>query len=148
MTELAIHAFDTSVIIAGVLGWHEHHLPALTALQRGFEHARVVVPGPALVETYSVMTRLPSPHRLSPADALSLLEETFHSAATVPMLSTTELWRFVRALPTAQVAGGRTYDAHILACADKAKADVLWTFNEQDFAALDHPTIEIRRPSV
>jgi len=101
MTELAIHAFDTSVIIAGVLGWHEHHLPALTALQRGFEHARVVVPGPALIETYSVLTRLPSPHRLSPADALSLLEETFHSAATVPMLRTTELWRFVRTLPTA-----------------------------------------------
>ena len=130
-----------------MLGWHEHHLPALTALQRGFEHARVVVPGPALIETYSVLTRLPSPHRLSPADALSLLEETFHSAATVPVLSTTELWRFVRTLPPAQVAGGRTYDAHILACADKVKADVLWTFNEQDFAALDHPTIEIRRPS-
>jgi len=41
----------------------------------------------------------------------------------------------------------RTLRLPILACADKVKANVLWTFNEHDFAALDHPTIEIRRPS-
>jgi predicted nucleic acid-binding protein len=146
MAELGLHAFDTSVVVASVLGWHEHHKPALATLQHAFDHARVVLPGPALLETYSVLTRLPAAHRLSPVDALELLDETFHEHATVVALGVTELWRFLRACPASQVAGGRAYDAHILACADKAKAEVLWTFNERDFAALEHPTIEIRSP--
>ncbi len=146
MAERPLHAFDTSVIVAAVLGWHEQHSAALRSLQRAFDHARVVVPGPALIESYSVMTRLPAPHRLSPADALAVLDETFHAGATLAPLTATELWRLVRTLPPAQVAGGRTYDAQILACADKAHATVLWTLNERDFLALEHPTIEIRRP--
>lgn len=146
MAERALHAFDTSVIVAAVLGWHEHHAAALRALQHAFDRDRVVVPGPALVESYSVMTRLPAPHRISPADALLLLDETFHADAVTVALTTGELWRFLRSLPGTQVAGGRAYDAHILACADKAEAKVLWTLNEHDFTALDHPTIEIRRP--
>jgi predicted nucleic acid-binding protein len=146
MAEPRLHAFDTSVIVAGVLGWHEHHKSALATLQHAFDHGRVVLPGPALVETYSVLTRLPAPHRISPNDALELLDATFHDGATVVALGSTELWRFLRGCPAAQIAGGRTYDAHILACADKGKADVLWTFNEHDFAALEHPTIDIRNP--
>jgi toxin FitB len=146
MAERSLSAFDTSVIVAALLGWHEHHAPALRVLQQAFDRDRVVVPAPALVEAYSVMTRLPAPHRISPVDALDLLDETFHAAAAVAALTASELWRFVRALPGAQVAGGRTYDAHILACADKAQARVLWTLNERDFLALQHPTIEIRRP--
>jgi predicted nucleic acid-binding protein len=147
MAERALHAFDTSVIIAALLGWHEHHKPALSALQRAFDDARVVVPGPALVESYSVMTRMPAPHRVAASDALELLEGTFQEDALTPALGSAELWRFLRGLPQAHVAGGRTYDAHILACAVKAKASVLWTFNDDDFAALDHGAIELRNPA-
>ncbi len=137
-------AIDTSVIVAALLGWHEAHGPALKALQHAFERARLVVPGPALVEAYAVMTRLPSPHRLSPADSLVLLEETFENAALVITLTAAELWRFLRSLPVGTVAGGGSYDAHILACADKANAAVLLTLNERDFLALGHPKMEIR----
>jgi predicted nucleic acid-binding protein len=147
MAERSLHAFDTSVLVAALLGWHRHHAPALQALQRAFDHDRVVVPGPALIEAYSVMTRLPAPHRISPVDALALLDETFHADAALTALTATELWRFARTLAGRQVAGGRAYDAHILACADKAQAKVLWTLSEQDFLALEHPTIEIRRPA-
>lgn len=147
MAERARHALDTSFILAALLGWHERHASALRVLQNVFERFQVVVPGPALIEAYSVMTRLPSPHRLGPSDARALLEENFEQQASVVALTSIELWRFVRALPQAEIAGGRSYDAHILACADKAHASVLWTLNERDFLAVGHPDIEIKSPS-
>ncbi len=148
MADRHLHAFDTSVIVAAMLGWHEQHASALRTLQQAFDRNRVVVPGPALIEAYSVMTRLPAPHRLSPSDTRELLDETFSAAARVVPLTAQELWRLVRELSEQQVAGGRAYDAHILACARKAEASVLWTFNERDFQALvDDDEIAIRTPS-
>ena len=42
-----------------------------------------MVAAPALVEAYAVLTRLPPPHRLSPADALALLEADFIHPAKI-----------------------------------------------------------------
>lgn len=143
-----LHAFDTSVIVAAMLGWHEQHTAALRTLQQAFDHDRVLVPGPALIEVYAVMTRLPAPHRISPSDARELLDDTFASAAKVVALTAAELWRLVKDLHEHEVAGGRAYDAHILACARKARAAVLWTFNERDFDALvEADDIAIRAPA-
>ena len=36
----------------------------------------LVVAGPALVETYAVLTRFPPPRRLSPVDTRALLQKT------------------------------------------------------------------------
>jgi hypothetical protein len=57
-----VKAVDTSVIIAAFASWHESHALARRALDEG----------PSLIvhcalETYSVLTRLPVPHR-APAD--------------------------------------------------------------------------------
>ena len=46
---------DTSVLVAGFASWHESHAAAREALRC----ARVVAH--SLVETYSVLTRLPPP---------------------------------------------------------------------------------------
>lgn len=45
---------DTSVVVAGLTGWHESHGPSLRAL-RGITR----LTGYVLVETASVLTRLP-----------------------------------------------------------------------------------------
>ena len=37
----------------------------------------MVIPAHSLVESYAVMTRLPAPHRVAPADAVQLLRENF-----------------------------------------------------------------------
>jgi predicted nucleic acid-binding protein len=91
------------------------------------------------------MTRLPSPHRLSPTDAVALLRETFAGVNTVA-LEAGEAWQLLDDLETNQIAGGRSYDGHILACARKAGATRLLTFNERDFLALGDSTIEVVRP--
>jgi predicted nucleic acid-binding protein len=138
-------AIDTSVIVAGLLGWHEDHEPARKALERSLAAERLVLPAPTLIEAYAVMTRLPSPHRLSPADAAALLRDTFAGVATVA-LDGDEVWQLIENLETSQVAGGRSYDGHILACARKAGAHKLLTLNERDFLALADHGIEIVRP--
>ena len=138
-------AVDTSVVVAALLGWHEHHRPALRVLDRALASGRLILPAPALMESYSVMTRLPSPHRIGPSDALALLEETFRDAPVIA-LEADEHWSLLHRLKEKRIAGGRTYDGHILACARKGKSRYLYTFNERDFLALDEPDVEIVRP--
>ncbi len=106
---------------------------------------RLIVPAPVLVEAYSVMTRLPAPHRISPADAVALLGDTFRGV-TVVALEPKEIWALLAWLDERKVAGGRTYDGHILACAKKGRARRLFTLNARDFLACDEPDIEIVQP--
>ena len=51
-------AADTSLVIAAFASWHEHHEAARSALDSGL---RLI--DHCALETYSVLTRLPPPHR-------------------------------------------------------------------------------------
>lgn len=64
-------ALDTSVCVPSLVGWHEHHEPCRLAAAGG------LVPGHVLLETYSVLTRLPAPHRLQAQLAGRLLSARF-----------------------------------------------------------------------
>jgi predicted nucleic acid-binding protein len=139
-------AADTSVVVAALLGWHEHHKAARQTLDRGLTSGRLILPAPALMESYSVMTRLPSPHRIGVSDAVALLQETFQHVPVIT-LEAEDHWSLLHRLEEKGIAGGRAYDGHILACARKGKCGCLYTFNEKDFLALDEPDIEIVRPS-
>ena len=99
---------------------------------------------PALVETYAVLTRLPPPYRLRPADALALIEGSW-SDAEVAALDGTEIWPLLRGLPAAGIAGGSTYDAVVAACARKAGVDVILTWNVADFERVAG-NIEVKSP--
>jgi predicted nucleic acid-binding protein len=138
-------AVDTSVVVAALLGWHEDHAPARAALEAGLAAGRLIVPAPVPVEAYSVMTRLPAPHRISPADAVALLGDTFRDV-TVIALEPKEIWTLLAWLDERKIAGGRAYDGHILACSKKGRARRLFTLNARDFLAFDEPGIEIVRP--
>lgn len=140
-------AVDTSVIVAGLLAWHQRHPEANAAIESALESGRMVLPAPALVEAFSVMTRLPAPHRLSPADAWLLLHDNFREHAELVALEAPAFWQALETWSGVGIAGGRVYDAHILACARQASATALLTFNTRDFNALDCDDIEIVEPS-
>ncbi|MCP3981238.1 MAG: type II toxin-antitoxin system VapC family toxin [bacterium] len=142
---MTITAVDTSVIVAALLAWHESHGPALDSLIDAFDGV-LVVPAPALAEAYSVMTRLPAPHRLAPADAYELLSGSFEARASVVSLTGKDSWRFLRETAGRGVAGGSTYDALILACARKARAKRVLTLDRRDFERLETGEIEIIVP--
>lgn len=131
-------ALDTSVVIPSLLSWHEHHeraLPVLVAARASIEG--VILPLPVLIESYAVMTRLPPPSRLAPDVALRLLHGAFSDRTTITALDGAEAWSMLEGLPGAGISGGATHDAHILACAKKAGAERLATFNLRHFQRLD-----------
>jgi len=130
-------ALDTSVIVPALLSWHEHHSLALPAVQEALESAeRAVVPLPALIESYAVMTRLPAPFRLGADVAHSVLAQTFRGHARVVGLAAEDAWTLLAEVTEGHLSGGATYDAHIAACARKAGATALVTFNRRHFERL------------
>ena len=140
-------AVDTSVVIAALLSWHEHHEAAAVALEAALaDPAGAVVPLPTLLEAYAVMTRLPSPHRLRPGDAAEILHSSLADRVRLATLGDADGWPMLKSLADAGVAGGRTYDAHIAACARAAAAGRLVTLNVRDFAAVA-PDLDLVDPS-
>jgi len=132
---VAIVVPDTSVLVAALCDWHEHHAVAAPPLAAAFRSGKTVVAGPVLAEAYAVLTRLPSPHRLSPASARSLLSANLEGVRTVA-LDGPGYWSCLTNAVERHVAGGRTYDAIVVACALRARADRILTLNRRDFEAL------------
>lgn len=143
---MTVTAVDTSVLVAAALGWHEAHVRALDSLREAFSRGKLVVPAPALVEAYSVLTRLPAPHRLAPGDAHAVLSESLEGRAEVVGLTASEVWRWMGGAASSGVGGGLAYDAILLACARKAKAGRFLTLDVGDFSRLDSGEIEIVIP--
>lgn len=136
---------DTGCLVAAACAWHEHHAETAAELaRRASRGEKPVLAAPVLVEAYAVLTRLPPPYRLRPSDALAVIEGSW-SRADVVALSGAEMWKLLRGMPAAGVAGGRSYDALIAACARKAKADVILTWNLRDFEAVAD-RIEVAAP--
>ena len=125
-------AVDTSVIVAAVAAWHQKHEDAARALGSAEE---LVIPSHVLIESYAVLTRLPAPHRLSPSDALALLQKNF-STARLATFNARSVWPVLRQLADADLGGGITYDAIILDSAADAGATSLLTLNARDYERL------------
>jgi len=140
-------ALDASVIVAGLLSAHEHHEPASAELAALLEErGDVILPLQALVEAYSVMTRLPRPHRLSGRDALMALERSLRQRTIVIGLEGEEAWNLIEGLSQRQIAGATSHDGVIAACARKGGARRLLTFNRAHFERLAGEGLEIVVP--
>jgi predicted nucleic acid-binding protein len=133
--------------VPALLSWHEHHSLALPIVQAALAaEARAIVPVPALVEAFAVMTRLPAPFRVSAHVARSLLHQTFRARSRVVGLAASDTWTLLDDVTAHQLAGGATYDAHIAACARKAGAASLITFNRRHFERLPLGDVELVVP--
>jgi predicted nucleic acid-binding protein len=101
---------DTSVAVAFSVADHTHHGPVFEALQ-GY---RLGLAGHAAFETFSVLTRMPPPARLTPAAAQRLLRANFpHTRFLGPQPGADLL----ASLATHGIAGGSVYDALVGAVA-------------------------------
>lgn len=109
---------DSSVVVAAFASWHELHGPARTALDRG---ARL--PAHAALETYSVLTRMPAPHRAPPQLVLTFLAARFPEPYLA--LESDEFRAFLHELGPRRIAGAASYDALIAAIAKEAGATLL-----------------------
>ena len=108
---------------------------------------KLVSAAPALVETYSVLTRLPSPQRLSPSDALAVLEMSFIANAQIVALANYSYIALLRKAPSMEVYGGRIYDAVIAECAVQARVSTLLSLNEAHFKKWESDRLKIVVPA-
>lgn len=111
-------AVDTSVVVAAFATWHEGHAAAAAALSR-----QPRIPAHVLIECYSVLTRLPPPHR-APGDLVAeFLGQRFKEPPlSLPPRGHTAL---LDTVARAGLAGGAIYDALIAATARHAGATLL-----------------------
>ena len=111
-------AVDTSVVVAAFASWHQSHKAAARALR-----PRTRLIAQCAVETYSVLTRLPPPHR-APADVVrEFLAERFPEEYLV--LDSASLKALLKKLPGLGITGGAAYDAVIGATAAHVGATLL-----------------------
>jgi predicted nucleic acid-binding protein len=135
-------------MVAAVCSWHEHHEAARREIERRLETTEpMLAAGPCLIESYAVLTRLPPPYRLRDEDALELINDNFLRPSRLVALDAASYARLLRAAPGARVRGGRIYDALILACAVRAGASALLTFNDAHFVDLAPPGIAVVVPT-
>jgi len=113
-----LKAADTSLMIAAFASWHESHEAARRALDGGLrliEHCAL--------ETYSVLTRLPPPHR-SPGEVVRDF-----LAARFPQpwlrLSAQAYKGYILGLSDHGVTGGAAYDALVAATAAGCGAELV-----------------------
>jgi predicted nucleic acid-binding protein len=101
---------DTSAAVALSVSGHDHHDETFEAVAG----RRLGLAGHAAFETYSVLTRLPPPARLSPAAATRLLATNFpHSR----FLSPERASELLQVLADHGLGGGSGYDALVGAVA-------------------------------
>ncbi|MPZ14981.1 MAG: PIN domain-containing protein [Chloroflexi bacterium] len=133
-------------MVPAVSSWHERHDAALAEIDTRLDRGEsLVTAGPALLETYSVFTRLPPPHRLAPGDAWALLDSNF-VRGEMAVLESQGYRQLLVQLARTGIAGGQAYDATIAACARKAGVETLLTFNRRHFDGFAGPDLAIVVP--
>jgi predicted nucleic acid-binding protein len=97
-------ACDTSVAVAALDPTHEAH----PACRRALVELRPALAGHATFETYSVLTRLPPPLRLSADQAAAVLDAAFPDDCWLDTTGTRDLRERLAGL---DIVGGSVYDA-------------------------------------
>ncbi|MGI8425838.1 MAG: type II toxin-antitoxin system VapC family toxin [Actinomycetota bacterium] len=105
---------DTSVAVALVVADHTAHETTIEALGG----RRLGLAGHAAFETFSVLTRLPSPARRTPAAAARLISVNFPNTKFISPQAASGL---VERLSHLGIAGGSVYDALVAGAAEEHK---------------------------
>jgi predicted nucleic acid-binding protein len=111
-------AADTSVAVAAFASWHESHAAARAALDSG-----AVLVAHCALETYSVLTRLPTPHRAPRRLVHDFLEAQFPDPYLV--LGAGAQRRITARLVDLGIDGGAVYDALVALTAAAAGATLV-----------------------
>lgn len=104
---------DTSVAVPLVVADHDHH----EAVSKYVAGADLGLAGHAAFETYSVLTRLPSPLRRDPRTVNRILSSGFPRSV---FLSPERTATLLRELSESGISGGAVYDALVGAAAVEA----------------------------
>jgi predicted nucleic acid-binding protein len=140
------YLLDTSCLVAAACGWHRHHDATRREIERrNAAGEKLVLAAHSLAEAFSVLTRLPEPHRLRPDDALALIEANWGETRLVA-LAGSDYRATLRRCRVVGIGGGAVYDALIAACARKARVATLVTWDLESFERFLEDEPAVRAP--
>lgn len=111
-------AVDSSVAVAAFGEWNELNGVARAVLDEG-----AAIPAHALLETYSVLTAFPPPHRAHPSVVEQWIDSRF--AKVLPSPSAEEQRELIRELARDGRIGGAVYDGLVALTAHRAGATLV-----------------------
>ena len=136
---------DTSVLVPVFVPGHIHHERSFQLFSRATVKSAFCA-AHSIAEVYATMTRLPGKHRTSGQQALTFLE-MIEKRFSFVALDVADYLATIREAAAMGIVGGTSYDALVAACALKAKADVLYTWNIERFSLLgDEVARKVRTP--
>ncbi|MBD1844796.1 PIN domain-containing protein [Cyanobacteria bacterium FACHB-63] len=129
--------FDTNIIVASLTQGHEMYSRCRAWLDRVAVERTIegFISTHSLAESYSILTRLPPPYRISPATANYLLIENLAQFTKIS-LTAEDYQAVIQKVVQLNISGGGIYDALIAQAALKANVDSLLTFNARHFIGL------------
>jgi predicted nucleic acid-binding protein len=122
---------DTNVLVAVFYGDHARHDASLDVFTR-FEKKDVGCGAHSLVEVYASLTRMPGKHRISSEQAM-LFITSVRERLTIIGLTPDEYVKMLQSFAALGIVGGAIYDALLAACALKAGAEKLFTWNTRHY---------------
>jgi predicted nucleic acid-binding protein len=140
---------DTSVLLAGLIDFGPQSAPA-QSLMHAVAEKQIKTATTAFhccLEFFSVATRLPPEYRITPADAVTLLEQEVFARMGVHDLPAADRLAMLRATARDGIAGGRVYDAHIADIARAAGATVVVTDNRRHFLSALRYDMRVETPA-
>ena len=140
------YVYDTNCLVALASADQQHH--AATSRDRLRRQARgeaMVIAMHCAEEAYSVLTRSPPPLRCRPADAWVWIQAWTRQARLVD-LNPQERLNMLRNGSELSIVGGQIHDFLIAACARKAGARTLVTWNLRHFVRWAGADLEIMNP--
>lgn len=125
---------DSSVLVAAFLGDHPHH-EASAAVFAGSAKKHSSCGVHSLAEVYSTLTILPLKPMVAPEQALLFLSDV-RARLSLISLDEAEYLETLERAAQSRISGGRVYDALLLRCAAKSKAETIYTWNLKHFSQL------------
>jgi predicted nucleic acid-binding protein len=124
--------FDTSVLVPLFYRDHVHHRPSQDLFIQ-FDPSTGCCGAHSLAEVYATLTRMPGKRRISGEQAMLFIGNIRERLAIVA-LSGEEYADALRASAALGILGGAIYDAMLVRCALKSKAQAIYTWNTRHYA--------------
>ncbi len=139
-------ALDTSCLVALLSEWHERHRATAAEYDARIKHGqRLVVAAHAVLECFSVLTRLPPPLSAPPAAVESVLA-SYLSDAEVAGITSGTCRSAIADMARRGIGGHLTYDGIIAICSYEAGARELLTWNLSHFLRVAPSGLTPREP--
>lgn len=137
--------FDTSVFVAAFWKGHANHEASLNLIASASKRKSACALH-TLAEVYATMTALPVKQKIPSDQALRFVEEVRDRCAIIA-LNEDEYYATIQECAAGHFTSGKIYDALLLRCALKSKAQCIYTWNIKHFQSLAPELLDrIRTP--